>query len=63
MDDVLLVDVLHALQDLLHVAGAGRFRVLKVFVRDAFKQLPACDTGRTNALDKRSLKIRWQLDL
>lgn len=44
VDDVLLVNVLHALQDLLHVAGAGELRVLEVVVHDAFEELPACNT-------------------
>lgn len=46
VDDVLLVDVLHALQDLLHVAGTGGLRVLKVVIHDAFKELSASDTGQ-----------------
>jgi hypothetical protein len=41
VDNVLPVDVLHALQELMHVACAGRLRVLKVVVRDALKQFPA----------------------
>lgn len=45
MDDVLLVHVLHALQDLLHVASAGGLRVLKVLVDQAFEELAACNTG------------------
>lgn len=48
VDDVLLVNVLHALQDLLHVAGAGGLCVLKVVVHDAFKELPACNAGQRN---------------
>lgn len=43
VDYVLLVNVLHALQDLLHVAGAGGLRVLKGLIHDAFKKLSACD--------------------
>lgn len=48
MDDVLLVNVLHALQDLLHVAGTGGLRVLEVVIHDAFKELPTCNTGWIN---------------
>lgn len=48
MDDVLLVDVLHALEDLLHVAGTGGLCVLEVFIHDALKELPTCNTGRKN---------------
>lgn len=50
VDDVLLVHVLHALQDLLHVAGAGGLRVLKVVVDQAFEELAACNTGTQTRL-------------
>lgn len=48
VDDVLLVDILHALQDLLHVAGTGGLRVLKVVIDKAFKEFAACNTGPRN---------------
>ncbi len=48
MDDVLLVNVPHSLQDLLHVAGTGGLRVLKVVIDDTFKELSTCNAGRTN---------------
>ena len=48
--DVLLVHVLHALQDLLHVAHAGGLRVLEALVHDALKQLTACDAGGREVL-------------
>lgn len=47
VDDILLVDILHALQDLLHVAGAGGLCVLKIVINNVFKELPTCNTGRT----------------
>lgn len=50
VDDVLLVHVLHALQDLLHVAGARGLRVLKVVVDQAFEELAACNTGTQTRL-------------
>lgn len=48
VNDILLVNVPHALQDLLHVAGTGRLCVLKVVIHKAFKELPTCNTGQTN---------------
>lgn len=45
MDDVLLVYVLHALQDLPHVPGAGELRVLEVVVHQALEELPSRDAG------------------
>lgn len=48
MDNILLVNILHALQDLLHVAGTGGLSVLKAVVHDAFKELPTCNTGQTS---------------
>lgn len=48
VNDILLVNVPHALQDLLHVAGTGGLRVLKVVIHEAFKELPTCNTGQTN---------------
>lgn len=48
VNDVLLVDILHALQDLLHVAGTGGLRVLKVVIDKAFKEFAACNTGPRN---------------
>lgn len=48
VDDVLLVNVLHALQDLLHVAGTGGLCVLKVVIHDAFKELAASDAEHTD---------------
>lgn len=50
VDDVLLVNVLHALQDLLHVAGAGGLRVLEALVHDAFEELPAGDAKTSERL-------------
>lgn len=50
VDDVLLVHVLHALQDLLHVASAGGLCVLKVVVDQAFEELAACNTGTQTRL-------------
>lgn len=44
VDDVLPVNVLHALQDLHHVAGAGELRVLEVVIHNAFEELPARNT-------------------
>lgn len=48
MNDVLLVYVLHALQDLPHVTGTGELRVLKVIVHEAFEKLSTCDTEETD---------------
>lgn len=48
MDDVLLVNVLHALQDLLHVAGTGGLRVLEALVHDALKELTAGNARQRN---------------
>lgn len=45
--NVLLVNVLHALQDLPHVTGAGELRVLKVVVYEPLEELPACDAEET----------------
>lgn len=45
MEDVLLVHVRDALQDLLHVVHAGELRVLKVVVNDALKQLTPSNTA------------------
>lgn len=48
--DILLVNVLHALQDLLHVAGTGRLCVLKAFIHNALKELPSCNAGEADVL-------------
>lgn len=53
VDDVLLMHVTDALQDLLHVVHAGRLRVLKVVVHDALKQLAACNTATQTNRSKR----------
>lgn len=47
MEDVLLMHVSDALQDLLHVVHAGELSVLKVVVHDALKQLTASNTEKT----------------
>lgn len=52
VDDVLLVDVTHTLQDLLHVAGTGELRVLEVVVHKAFKELPTCNARWTNTVQQ-----------
>lgn len=48
MNDILLVYVLHALQDLPHITGTGELRVLKVIVHEAFEKLSTCDTEETD---------------
>lgn len=49
VDNFLLVNILYALQDLLHVAGTGGLCVLKVVAYDAFEELPTCDTNYRNS--------------
>lgn len=44
VNDILLVDVLHALQDLPHVMGTGELCVFKVLIHEAFEKLSTCNT-------------------
>lgn len=58
VNDILLVYVLHALQDLPHVTGTGELCVLKVIVHEAFEKLSACDAEETDKASASELSTR-----
>lgn len=64
VDDVLLVDVLDALQDLPHVLGTAELCVFKVLIHEAFEQLSTCDTDQrdetSSVLESSTRSSHWQ---